>query len=470
MSQATSIASIDSVSRKYPGADAARKLLQTVCERLGPREFAIELWDGERWPAQPGKRARFDLVLRSPGVVRALFGRPDALSFGEAFVYNQMDVRGCLLDTFAPADHLMTIPWSLGEKFRMQQKIWSIPACNYSRNGLFAGFGADGTQGSPRRTRAAVNYHYDHPVEFWRLWLDESLSYSCAYFQSEDVSLAAAQKAKLDYICRKLRLRPGMRLLDLGCGWGALIRHAASHYGVQALGLTVSKEQAEVARERIRQSGLEHRCRVEIMDFFDFHEPESFDRVSSVGAAEHVPERRFEDYFNLAFSSLRPGGQFLHHAISHTPGTPQRPGRSFNHRYVFPDHFLATIGQTLRAAETVGFEIRDVESLREHYALTLRHWLQRFEAAQSDLQKITDEVSCRVFRLYLAGTAYEFQCGRVNLHQSLLVKSSGGRSGLPLTRHDWYGAPEPSAGVHFNRRDGKDAINGAIHFGHGHSD
>jgi cyclopropane-fatty-acyl-phospholipid synthase len=470
MGHATSIATIDSVSRKYPGADAARNLLQIVFDRLGPREFAIELWDGERWPAQPGKRPRFDLVLRSPSVLRALFSQPDPLSFGEAFIYNQLDIRGSLLDIFAPADRLMTIPWSFVEKFRLQQLLWSIPAPNYARRGLFSGFGADGAQGSPRRTRAAVNYHYDHPVDFWRLWLDESLSYSCAYFHSEDDSLAAAQKAKLDYICRKLRLRPGMRLLDLGCGWGALIRHAASHYGVEALGLTVSKEQAEVARERIRQAGLEHRCRVEIMDFFDFHEPEGFDRVSSVGAAEHVPERRFEDYFNLAFSSLRPGGQFLHHAITHTPSAPERPGRSFNHRYVFPDHFLATIGQTLRAAETVGFEIRDVESLREHYALTLQHWLQRFEAAQSDLQKLTDEVSCRVFRLYLAGTAYEFQCGRVNLHQSLLVKSNGGQSGLPLTRHDWYGSAEPPAGVLSRSDYGKDAVNGPVHFAQGQSD
>lgn len=157
-----------------------------------------------------------------------------------------------------------------------------------------------------RRTRAAVNYHYDHSVEFWQLWLDESLSYSCAYFQSADSSLAAAQKVKLDYICRKLRLRPGMRLLDMGCGWGALIIHAASHYGVEAVELTVSPEQAEVARQRIRQAGVDHRCHVVVEDFFAWRDPQGFDRVTSVGAAEHVPENRFEDYFRLAFASLCP--------------------------------------------------------------------------------------------------------------------------------------------------------------------
>ena len=456
MKNAASMATIDSLSREYPGAGASRLLLRTVLERYGPRDFALELWDGEHWPAHLGNRPRFELILRSPSVVRGLFSQPDSLSFGEAFVYNQLDIRGSLLDIFAPADRLMTIPWTFAEKCRLQQNLWSIPTPNYAPRGLFAGFGGEGAQASAQRTRAAVNYHYDHPVEFWRLWLDESLSYSCAYFQSADDLLATAQKAKLDYICRKLRLRPGMRLLDMGCGWGALIIHAASHYGVEALGLTVSPEQADVARRRIRQAGVDRRCRVEVEDFFAWREPEGFDRVTSVGAAEHVPESRFKDYFRLAFASLRPGGQFLHHAITRTPSVPDRPGRSFNHRYVFPDHFLASIGQTLGAAEAVGFEVRDIESLREHYALTIIQWLQRFEAAQGELERLTDEVSCRVFRLYLAGTAYEFQCGRVNLHQSLLVKPNGSKSGVPLTRQDWYRSDDSPAGVF-----GSEVANGA---------
>jgi len=438
MRQDASVATMNGLRQHYPGAAAARSLLRTVLERYGPRDFAVQLWDGEQWPTQPGNRPRFELILRTPSVVRGMFSQPDSLSFGEAFVYNQMDIKGSLLETFAPADRLMTIPWSFAEKCRLLQWLWLIPAPNYARTGLFAGFGGDRAQGSAQRTRAAVNYHYDHPVEFWQLWLDESLSYSCAYFESVDGSLAAAQKAKLDYICRKLRLRPGLRLLDMGCGWGALIIHAAIHYGVEAVGLTVSPEQADVARQRIRQAGVDNRCRVVVEDFFAWREQEGFDRVTSVGAAEHVVEDRFGDYFKLAHALLLPGGQFLHHAITRTPSVPDRPGRSFNHRYVFPDHFLASIGQTLSAAEAAGFEVRDTESLREHYALTLKHWLQRFEAAQGELERLTDNVSCRVFRLYLAGTAYEFQCGRVNLHQSLLVKPNGGKSGVPLTRNDWY--------------------------------
>lgn len=451
---------LNGFGQEYPGAAQARSLLREVLERYGPREFAVELWDGEEWPAQADGSPRFKLILRTPSVVRGLFSRPDSLSFGEAFVYNQLEIKGSLLEIFAPADRLMTLPWSWGDKCRLLSRLWSIPAPRYARAGLFAGFSHGEAKQSMRRTRAAVNYHYDHPVEFWRLWLDESLSYSCAYFQSAGDSLAAAQQAKLDYICRKLRLRPGMRLLDMGCGWGALIMHAASHYGVDAVGLTVSPEQAQVARQRIGQAGLASRCRVEVKDFFTWLEPAAFDRVTSVGAAEHVPESRFEDYFKLAFAALRPGGQFLHHAISHTPSAPARPGRSFNHRYVFPEHFLATIGQTERAAEGAGFEIRDVESLREHYALTLKHWLERFEAAQTELERLTDQVSCRVFRLYLAGTAYEFQCGRVNLHQSLLVKPNGGQSGMPLTRQDWYRSGETTAAMLGFSQDGQAAVNG----------
>jgi cyclopropane-fatty-acyl-phospholipid synthase len=459
MRQAASMTTANGLSREYSGAVSARSLLQAVLERYGPREFAVELWDGEQWPAQPGSRPRFKLILRTPSVVRGLLSQTDSLSFGEAFVYNHLDIEGSLLDIFAPADRLMTIPWSFAQKCRLLQQLWSIPPPDYARSGLFAGFGNAGAQGSTQRTCAAVNYHYDHPAEFWQLWLDESLSYSCAYFQSADSSLAAAQDAKLDYICRKLRLRPGMRLLDMGCGWGALIIHAAIHCGVEAVGLTVSPEQAEVARQRIHQAGVDNRCRVEVEDFFEWREPESFDRVTSIGAAEHVPESRFEDYFKLAHGLLRPGGQFLHHAITRTPSIADRPGRSFSHHYVFPDHFLATIGQTTGAAEAAGFEARDTESLREHYALTLRHWLQRFEAAQGDLIRLTDELTCRVFRLYLAGSAYEFQCGRMNLHQSLLVKHNGGHSGLPLTRHDWYRSDEMAAWVLANSHDRKDAVN-----------
>ncbi|MGE5217250.1 MAG: class I SAM-dependent methyltransferase [Chloroflexota bacterium] len=420
-------------------AQAARSLLHTVLARLGPREFAVQLWDGEEWPAEPGGTADFKLIFRTPNVVRGMFNEPSALTFGEAYIYNHLDVEGSLLDVFESGDRLLAIHFPAAEKLRVARRLWSIPPPNYSRSGVFPGFAKRSTS-TASRIRASVNYHYDHPLEFWKLWLDESLCYSCAYFDSPQTSLVDAQKRKLDYICRKLRLRPGQRLLDLGCGWGALVMHAAANYGVEALGLTLSPEQAKLARERIRKAGLAERCRVEVENFLDYRSETAFDRVASVGAAEHVPEKLFTDYFARAFDLLRPEGQFLHHAIVRAPNAEERPGSSFMDRYVFPDHFLATIGRTVAGAEAAGFEVRDVESLREHYRLTLEHWLRRLEEAEVEIERLTDPLSFRVFRLYLAGSAYEFRRGRLNIYQTLLAKTECGKSGLPLTRADWYRA------------------------------
>jgi cyclopropane-fatty-acyl-phospholipid synthase len=405
--------------------------------RLGSREFSVQLWDGEQWPAVPNGSADFKLMLRSPNVVRSMFSDVSALTFGEAYIYGHLDIEGSLIDVFESGDRLLGLQYPAAEKLRLARWLWSIPPPKYSRSGIFSGFVRVGARPG-ERIRDAVNYHYDHPVEFWKLWLDESLSYSCAYFQSVQATLAEAQKSKLDYICRKLRLKPGQRLLDLGCGWGALVMHAAANYGVEALGLTLSRRQAEVARERIRQAGLADTCRVEVENFLEFGPGKTFDRIASVGAAEHVPEKCFDDYFARAYDLLRPGGQFLHHAIVRARYGQDRPGRSFMDRYVFPGHFLATVGRTVGSAEAAGFEARDVESLREHYRMTLEHWLHRFEAAQSEIERLTDPLSFRVFRLYLAGSAYEFSCGRLNIYQTLLAKPERGRSHLPLTRADWY--------------------------------
>lgn len=422
-----------------PIASSARSLLQTVLAHLGAREFAVQLWDGEQWPPQPDGPADFKLIFRTPHVVRGMFSDVSSLSFGEAYIYGHLDVQGSLIDVFESGDRLLAIHYPPSEKLRLARWLWSIPPPKYPRSGIFSGFSRRFIP-TAARIRAAVNYHYDHPVDFWKLWLDPSLSYSCAYFESPEASLAEAQTSKLDYVCRKLRLRPGQRLLDMGCGWGALITHAAAHYGVEALGLTLSPHQAEVARERIRAAGLASKCRVEVENFLQFQPGESFDKIASLGAAEHVPEKCFDDYFGRAFELLRPGGQFLHHAIVHAASMHDRPGRSFMDRYVFPDHFLATIGQTVAAAEAAGFEVRDVESLREHYKLTLEHWLHRLEAAQREIEQQSDSLSFRVFRLYLAGSAYEFRCGRLNIYQTLLARPKRGQSGVPLTRADWYTA------------------------------
>lgn len=300
-----------------------------------------------------------------------------------------------------------------------------------------------GVRHSRHRDRKAVTYHYDVSNDFYSLFLDERMVYSCAYFSSLDEDLDAAQERKLDYICRKLRLRRGERLLDIGCGWGGLVIHAASRYGVDAVGITLSRPQAALANERIRRAGLSERCRVEVRDYREVDGTSTYDKMVSVGMFEHVGESLLPEYFRRAFRLLRPGGVFLNHGIARNPEFPLVPGPSFTDHYVFPDGELVPISTTLCCAEASGFEVRDVESLREHYILTLRRWVTRLEARRGEARNATDERTYRLWRLYMAGSAHKFRIGQNNVYQVLLSRPSGAGSDLPLTRSDWYAGATP---------------------------
>jgi len=251
-----------------------------------------------------------------------------------------------------------------------------------------------------------------------------------------DVLLTGLEQ-KLDYICRKLRLKPGERLLDIGCGWGALVIHAAKHYGVEAVGITLSENQYRWAQERIKREGLEGRARVELRDYREVNEPEGFDKLVSVGMFEHVGEEMLEVYFRQALKLLKPGGVFLNHGIARNANRPWQRD-TFGDKYVFPDGELVPIWLTLKVAQEAGFEVRDVESLREHYALTLRHWVRRLEDHHDEALEIVDETTYRIWRLFMAGSSYNFLKGHHEIYQTLLVKAEGGPSGLPWTRADWY--------------------------------
>jgi cyclopropane-fatty-acyl-phospholipid synthase len=296
-----------------------------------------------------------------------------------------------------------------------------------------------GRKHSLRRDQQAVTYHYDVSNDFYALWLDRRMVYSCAYFHAAGDDLDTAQEHKLEYLCRKLRLRPGQRLLDIGCGWGGLVMHAAEQYGVDATGITLSRPQAELANRRIAAANLADRCRVGVRDYRQVAEPEGYDALVSVGMFEHVGAALLPSYFAEAWQLLKPGGVFLNHGIaSRATDVPVR-GPTFANTYVFPDGELVPIHVTLRAAEASGFEVRDVESLREHYALTLRHWVRRLEACHDRALQCVDEPTYRVWRLFMSGSAHGFATGRLNLYQTLLVKPDRrGRSGLPWTRADWY--------------------------------
>ncbi|MGH7477853.1 MAG: class I SAM-dependent methyltransferase [Longimicrobiales bacterium] len=420
-------------------ADAARDLLIELLQLHGAGEVAARFWDGSTWPVGDAGAARCTLVLKQAGAVRAILTSRDDGAVGEAYAADLFDIEGDIDAALAFGERLLAREWSAGEWLGLAWRARRLPRA--ASDGAAAPRPRlRGRRHTLERDRAAVRHHYDVANQFYALWLDRRMVYTCAYFAAADEDLDSAQLRKLDYVCRKLRLEPGERLLDIGCGWGSLLLHAAAEYGVDAHGITLSEAQASLARERIREAGLDARCTVEIRDYRELEGVEAYDKIASIGMFEHVGERRMGEFFRRAWAALRPGGVFLNHAIA---GNPRTAGRDsvFSRRHVFPDHDIIPLATTLRGAEAAGFEVRDVESLREHYALTLRHWVRRLEAQHDEAARAAGESTYRAWRLVLAGAARRFDSRELSVYQTLLAKPRpGGAAGLPLTREDWYHA------------------------------
>jgi cyclopropane-fatty-acyl-phospholipid synthase len=339
---------------------------------------------------------------------------------------------------FELADHLLEFDSSgLGHRVQLMRLFHELPDDADSPFPNQPARKLSGPLHSKKRDSQAVRYHYDLPPDFFALFLDRAMQYSSAYFQNlTETALDAAQERKMNYICSKLQLHPGETLLDIGCGWGGFLVFAAAHYGVRALGITLSVPQAEAARERVRNAGLSQQCRVEVCDYRDLEGAQSFDKIVSVGMFEHVGHEMLPEFFKAAWHRLNWNGLFLNSGISANALEQQR-GPSFIDRYVFPDGDLVPISTALTAAEGAGFEVRDVENLREHYGLTLRQWVRRLEQRAEDARRLTDETTYRIWRLYMAGSARRFLAGRLNTYHTLLLKGSYEGS-LPLTRDGWY--------------------------------
>jgi len=423
--------------------DLTLRLLEELITGVSAETVGVRLWDGTCWPDDLPRPAT--LVLRHPGALRAMFLPGTELALAEAYLYDDVDIEGDVESVFDLADTLARATAGWRRKLRAARDLRRLPAAVGARQTRRGPARLSGRLHSLERDRQAVTFHYDVSNDFYALWLDSRLVYSCAYFAAPDDDLETAQARKLDYLCRKLRLRPGQRLLDLGCGWGGLVLHAAQHYGVEATGITLSRPQADLANHRIAAAGLAARCRVLVQDYRQVGAPAGYDALVSVGMFEHVGATLLPPYFAQAWRLLRPGGVFLNHGIASRATDKPQHGPSFSTAYVFPDGELVPIHVTLRAAEEAGFEVRDVESLREHYALTLRHWVRRLEAHHDAALQCVDEPTYRVWRLFMSGSAHGFTHRRLNLYQVLLAKpDAGGRSGLPLTRTDWYTGTAPA--------------------------
>lgn len=391
--------------------------------------FAIRLWDGWLWSSSSIEKPVCTIVVESPRAFQSLVAEPNEITLGEAFIHGDLDVEGDIFSVFSIAEHIFNYPRPL-----RRQILEKAYATFYGLGQWFK----HGSRHSLQRDRASISYHYDQPVDFFEPWLGQSLVYSCAYFQNAEDTLDDAQERKLDLICRKLRLQPKERFLDIGCGWGSLVLHAANKYHAYAQGITLSKEQEQVAKQRIEQTSLAQRCGIELRDY---REPDgvqhTFDKIASVGMFEHVGLKNLAQYFSTVRKFLRPGGVFLNHGITRSYTSENRKV-SFVDRYVFPDGQLVTLSQVLEAAESRGLEVRDVENLREHYELTLRRWVEGLRRNSGKLLQRVSGVTYRTWLLYMAGSAAAFRRGDIAVHQVLFSRPDRGRSQLPLTREDWY--------------------------------
>ena len=424
-------------------AQVTRNLLTELLGRAAPNHFAVRLWDGSVWsPSSNVEDPAFTIVLKHPGALRDMFRPATELNLAKRYIDDDYDVEGDMEVFMRVGEWLLGQQRGFRDKLRLGQQLLKLPNHGNGRPAANSDGRAklSGSQHSFERDSAAVTHHYDVSNEFYSLWLDRNMVYSCALFSSPDEELDTAQERKLDFLCRKLRLQPGERLLDIGCGWGGLIRHAVTNYGCEALGITLSQRQADLANARISAGGLEDRCRVRVVDYRALDASEAFDKIVSVGMIEHVGRERLHEYFCGVHRLLKPGGVFLNHGIGDLAGRTPRRKPGFVRTFVFPDSDLPMINQVFKAAEDSGFEPRDLENLREHYAITLRHWVKRLEANHDGALEEVDEATYRVWRLYMGGCAYWFAKGKIGIFQTLFVKCSQGRSGLPLLRDDWYSA------------------------------
>ncbi|MFD4760799.1 class I SAM-dependent methyltransferase [Streptomyces sp. NPDC058439] len=427
-------------------ADAALRLTALAEELLGEKlPVCIRAWDGSE-SGPPGGPV---LVIRNRRALRRLLWKPGELGLARAWVAGELDIEG---DLYEALDLMASLIWDRGAEAKDRVHPVRDPKVRAFAKGLLQLGGPwlppapppeevrrrTGTLHTKRRDQEAISHHYDVGNDFYELVLGPSMVYSCAYWE-DDGNLEDAQRDKLDLVCRKLALKEGDRLLDVGCGWGSMALHAAREYGARVTGVTLSAEQAAYARKRIAEEGLTDRIEIRVQDYRDVRDG-PYDAISSIGMAEHVGSVRFREYADALYALLKPGGRLLNHQIARRPEKDESAYHvdEFIDAYVFPDGELAPVGRTVATLEEAGFEARDVESIREHYALTLRSWVANLEKHWERAVRMTSSGRARVWRLYMAASALSFEHNKIGVNQILVVRpAEGGASRMPLRARVW---------------------------------
>ena len=422
----------------------AAKLAPAISTMLGDQlPVRFRFWDDS---VLGSNEAATTLHVRSPLALRYLIYAPGELGLARAYVSGALDLEGDVYTALSLRDHLRraTMRPSVAELVRagLATRAIGLPPPPPREEVRLSG-----GRHSKARDAAAISYHYDISNAFYRLVLGETMTYSCAFFTRPGASLDDAQRAKYELVCRKLALRPGARLLDIGCGWGGMVLHAAEHFGVEAVGITLSKEQASLATSRVERAGLAGKVAIRLQDYRDIDDG-PYDAICSIGMFEHVGVERLREYFQAIYRLLRPQARVLNHGISRPNGALGRAHftrRSFVERYVFPDGELHEVGAVASLMQSCGLEVRDVECLREHYAQTLRCWVANLEANWDEAVQLVGAPRARIWRLYMAASALNFAANRTSIHQVLAVRTGpDGSSAMAPTRAEFFAEAELS--------------------------
>lgn len=435
--------------------EAAKSVFEHIGEHLDAR-FSVELWDGTRIPLGKKVDTPFYVKIRSAGSVGSLIRRPTLENLVRAFATGDFELHGGSMLEFG----------DIVRSKRRRKLFKNISKGHIARNALPFLFAKDdsadraeleheydddetGRKQRRRDEKKFIQFHYDLGNAFYKLFLDPEMQYSCAWFRDWAGSLEQAQKDKLEIICRKLRLKKDERFLDIGCGWGGLVCHAAQNFGVKALGVTLSQEQHDFAVEKVVRLGLEDQVEIRLMDYREVEG--EFDKIASIGMYEHIGIANYSEYFTKIYELLRDRGLVLNHGITrHAKRNKKRykklrPEKRFILKYIFPGSELDHIGHTVEVMEAHRLEVHDVETWREHYALTLRHWSRRLHANREEAIKQVGPERMRMWEAYLAGVCFGFEDGSLRIYQTLASKhGKKGPSELPASREDLYeGWPEP---------------------------